>query len=232
MDEKPLVAVRQTTDFTFAHLSDVHLGIWHTHPELSKLAMKSFEIAVDKIIDEKIPFIVISGDFYDTSMPPIEIIKFSVEQLHRLKDNGISVYAIAGSHDYSPTGKTMIAVLESARLLKNVHLKPVVDEKTGTVIVGVEGLRGGLDKHTYDNLRIEDNNYFSIFMSHVALQEYAIPQMKESSLPLDLLPKGFGYYANGHIHERRIEYHNKVPVVFPGPIFPCDFSELEKINHG
>ena len=220
-------------NFKFAHLSDVHLGIWHAHPELRRLAMESFETAVSRIISDKAAFAVISGDFYDTSMPPIDIINFSFRQLHRLKDSGIGVYAIAGSHDYSPTGKTMLSVLESARLLKNVHLKPAVDQNTGCYIAGVEGLRGGLDKHTFENLSLNPGeSRFRIFMSHVALREFAIPQMADNAVPLERLPKGFDYYANGHIHERRIEFHKGKPIVFPGAIFPCDFTELEKLGHG
>ncbi len=234
----------------FAHMSDVHLGVWNNHPELKELPLKAFEKAVDICISEKVDFIVISGDFFDTSMPPIDVIKFAVEKLRFLKESGVQVYVIAGSHDYSPTGKTMLNVLEAAGLMTNTHMKMVEDRKTGTKIFGIEGLRGGLDKQHYDKITSDiltssetgrrtegassslsnSQEGFKIFMFHSAIKEYSIPMME--SVPLAALPRGFDYYANGHIHVREEHNENIGKIVFPGPIFPCDFAELEKIKWG
>ncbi|MBI2584017.1 MAG: DNA repair exonuclease [Candidatus Aenigmarchaeota archaeon] len=220
--------------FTFAHMSDVHLGVWHAHPELRSLALRAFEQVIGTIINQRCSFAIISGDFFDTSMPGIDIVKFAIEQLLKLQDAGIPVYAIAGSHDYSPTGKTTLSVLESARLLTNVHNRLVDDSRTGAQIFGVEGLRGGLDKHFFESLVVEATakTGFKIFMLHAAIREFAIPQMRETSVPIENLPKDFDYYASGHIHERRVEFYEKSPLVFPGPVFPCDFTELENLGHG
>jgi hypothetical protein len=213
-------------------MSDVHQGVWGAHPELRSLSMRAFEKAVSTCLEEGVDFVVISGDFFDTSMPPIDVIKFAVEQLRRLQDAGVRVYAIAGSHDYSPTGKTMLGVMEAAGLLTNTHGKLVKDEKTGTLIFGVEGLKGGLDKHTFGNLHIDlsKENGFKICMLHVAITEYSIPMME--SVPLTALPRGFDYYANGHVHVRLEKNEEIGKIVLPGPIFPCDFTELEKVGHG
>jgi hypothetical protein len=215
----------------FAHMSDVHLGVWNSHPDLRELPLKAFEKALEACLVEKVDFIVISGDFFDTSMPAIDVIKFAVEKLRLVQQKGIRVYAIAGSHDYSPTGKTMLNVLEAAGLLVNTHMKMVEDEKTGAKLFGVEGLRGGLDKQHYGKIAVDASGEgFKIFMFHSAIQEYSIPMME--SVPLSSLPAGFDYYANGHIHVREEHDEPIGKIVFPGPIFPCDFAELEKIKWG
>ena len=59
----------------FAHMSDVHLGVWSNHPELKELSVQAFEQAIDRCIAEQLDFIVIAGDLFDTSLPPIDILK-------------------------------------------------------------------------------------------------------------------------------------------------------------
>jgi DNA repair exonuclease SbcCD nuclease subunit len=126
----------------------------------------------------------------------------------------------------------MLNVLEAAGLLANSHAKLLKDEKTGALIFGIEGLKGGLDKYSFDNLSIDLSREkgFKIFMFHAAVTEYSIPMME--SIPLAALPRGFDYYANGHVHVRLEKDEEIGKVVFPGPIFPCDFTELEKVRHG
>ena len=53
------------------------------------------------------------------------------------------------------------------------------------------------------------------------------------STPLSMLPRGFDYYAGGHIHIVKNEsFKNYKNVVYPGPLFPASFSELEKLGNG
>ena len=53
------------------------------------------------------------------------------------------------------------------------------------------------------------------------------------SQPLSLLPKGFDYYAGGHVHivdDKQVEGYGRI--VYPGPLFPNSFAELEKLERG
>ena len=239
----------------FAHIADCHLGAWSSHPDLRELPLRAFAAAVDKIIAGHLDFVLLAGDFFDSSMPSVDVLRFAVEQLMRLKEAGMRVYAIAGSHDYSPTGKTMLSVLEAAGLLYNVHMR-CAEDKSGARIFGIEGLRGGLDREQFANLnennscfRVEQSSHdkdsstspsydtnsspsprarYNIFMFHAAVDE--ISGMKGVSLAA--LPKGFDYYAAGHVHEPAQQAYDKGFVVFPGPLFPAEFSELEKLGCG
>ena len=58
----------------FAHIADVHLGGWKQQP-LQDLNFKSFEIALEISIKEKVNFVLIAGDLFDTAYPPIETLK-------------------------------------------------------------------------------------------------------------------------------------------------------------
>ena len=135
----------------FAHVSDCHLGAWRKD-SLNKIGYEVFSLMVNKIIEEKVDFVIISGDLYDNSNPKVEVIDLATKQLKRLSDEGIAVYGIMGSHDFSISGKTMIKPLISADFFKNVSLPEydndvefplrltfVEDQKTKIKLTGMRG---------------------------------------------------------------------------------------------
>ena len=85
----------------FAHLADIHLGSWREE-RLSELCDKAFADAVSRCISERVDFVLIAGDLFDTALPGIDKVKLAVEQCRLLQQAGIPVYAIAGSHDSAP----------------------------------------------------------------------------------------------------------------------------------
>ena len=67
----------------FAHISDVHLGGWKQLP-MQELNFQSFEKTMDICIQEKLDFVLIAGDLFDSAYPPIEILKETFAQFKRL----------------------------------------------------------------------------------------------------------------------------------------------------
>lgn len=217
----------------FAHLADCHIGGWR-EPALRELSIETFRQAVDKCINENLGFVLISGDLFDTALPSIEILKDVVAILNKLKENNIEVYIIPGSHDYSPSGKTMLDVLEHAGLIVNVNNK-LIEDKTGVKVIGIGGKRGGLEKTDYEKLdrNIENLSGFKIFMFHTALTEFKPKEMeKMESQSAMILPKNFDYYAGGHVHYIFDTKKDKGRLVYPGALFPNNFAELEKYKNG
>jgi DNA repair protein SbcD/Mre11 len=230
----------------FSHTADCHVG-GHRDPRLRALTESAFSTFITESIIAKVDFIIISGDLFNTAIPGIDTLKFVVTQLSKAKAHDIPVYAIAGSHDFSPSGKTMLDVLEEAGLLRNVcrgtvtengklRLGFTTDPKTKAKLTGVIGKRGMLDRHIYDDLdhSISNEPGEKIFLFHTALTELKPAHLQEmESYPISFLPANFTYYAGGHVHvvERYAEkgYEN---VIYPGPLFPNSFSELEKLHHG
>lgn len=230
----------------FAHLADCHIGGWRD-PKLKDISLKAFIRAIDICIDKKVDFILIAGDLFNTSLPSIDGLKEVTKKLKELADLGIKVYMIAGSHDFSPSGKTMLDVLENAGLIVNVakgkevegklKLEFTVDEKTDAKIAGMIGKKGGLEKGYYEALIREDlekEEGYKIFMFHSLLSELKPKDMeKADSQPVSLLPKNFSYYAGGHPHfvlSKKIEGYGTI--AYPGPLFPNNFAELEKLERG
>ncbi|UCG45631.1 MAG: exonuclease SbcCD subunit D [Candidatus Bathyarchaeota archaeon] len=231
----------------FAHMSDCHLGGWRD-PTLQEIGLQCFERAIDICIKEEVGFILICGDLFDTSRPAIEVLERAVTKFKEAKDAGIKSYVIEGSHDFSPTGKTMLRVLEKAglfvRVAKGQHTEEgklrlafVTDEKTGAKITGLIGRKGALEREIYQNLdneSLQQETGFKIFMLHTGLDELKPDIFRQvESMPISLLPKGFDYYAGGHIHKQSEDnWEDYGKIVYPGPTFPADFRELERLASG
>jgi len=232
----------------YAHLADLHLGSWKEE-KMRLLSVQAFTTAIDNCIQEQVDFILFSGDLFNTSLPSLDTLKVVTKKLKELKDRNIPLYAIAGSHDFSPSGKTMLDVLENAGLLKNVckgtvneetkklQLKFTIDQKTGTKITGMLGKKGLLDKVYYQNLELpilEQEPGYKIFLFHTTLAELKPKhlQMMESQ-PLSFLPKNFNYYAGGHVHHpNQLQQPEYGLLTYPGALFPNNFAELEQYGTG
>jgi len=218
----------------FAHISDVHLGGWKQQP-LQDLNFESFRKAIEICINSKLDFILIAGDLFDSAYPPIEILKETFAEFRKLKEAKIPCFIIAGSHDYSVSGKTFLDVLERAGFCKNIAdfeetedsitLNPTVHE--GIAIYGYPGKKSSLEISDLRKIKLNDSpGMFKIFMFHTTIDK-AKGTLPIDAIETDLLPKA-DYYALGHLHID-FQYQN---FVYPGPIFPNNFQELEDLNHG
>ncbi len=231
----------------FSHLADCHIGSWRDE-KLTNLSTEAFIRALDISCQEQVDFILIAGDIFNTSLPAIEKLKTATKKLREVKEKGIPVYVIPGSHDFSPTGKTMLDVLEQAGLFVNVvkgtvtednklKLSFTLDKKTGAKITGLLGKKGCLERKYFEHLdttNLEQEDGFKIFMFHTAIAELKPKELEQmDATPLSFLPKNFAYYAGGHVHiVKHAQLEGYRNIVYPGPLFPNSFSEIEKLGHG
>lgn len=225
----------------FAHLADLHLGGWR-EKNLTHLNFITFQKAIEKIIEEKVDFVIFAGDIFNNALPPIELVNSVVKELMKLKYNKIQLYVIGGSHDYSFTGKSYIDLLESAHVLIDVSKYKLIDKEkialefvkdiSGANISGILGKKNGLDKNIYSNLNSStlSKENFNIFVFHTTLDDIKPDFLKhaKSEVNSSYLPQGFDYYAGGHVHthiEKKIGENSRLS--YPGPLFPNNFSEMK-----
>jgi DNA repair exonuclease SbcCD nuclease subunit len=218
----------------FAHISDVHLGGWKQQP-LQDLNFQSFQKTMDICISSNLDFVLIAGDLFDSAYPSIEILKKTFAEFKRLKDSKIPCFIVAGSHDYSVSGKTFLDVLEKAGFCKNVTdfeetenqilLNPTIHK--GVALYGYPGKKSGLEIDDLRKVKLQDTpGMFKIFILHTTIDK-AKGTLPIDAIETDLLPKA-DYYALGHLHID-FQYEN---FVYPGPVFPNNFKELEDLHYG
>jgi DNA repair exonuclease SbcCD nuclease subunit len=226
----------------FAHIADCHLGAFND-TYLRKTNLNAFNTALDRCLEKNVDFIIIAGDLFDRASPDMNILNDAVKKIKCVNEAGIPVYLIYGSHDFVANETSIIDVLGTAGLFSKVvkssynekqqiKIEFTLDKKTSAKIVGLSGRRGGLDEKYYqqlDTLHLEKEKGFKIFVFHNAIAEFKPAHLSEmASIPASYLPKGFNYYAGGHVHERfekRID--NNSMLVFPGALFGADFRDLE-----
>lgn len=240
----------------FAHLADCHLGAWRNET-LNQLGFDAFKQTIDKIIEEDVNFVIISGDLYDVSNPRISVIDLSIRELKRLKDKDIPVYGIMGSHDFSPSNRTMIRPLITAELYTDVSQGKITendklellftqDPKTKIKITGLRARKRSLEIEDYKILKrenLQEEKGAKIFVLHTLLSELKPKEYKDmESAPKSLLPPDFDYYAGGHLHktvpeilresEQPLTITEKNNIIYPGSLYPTDFRELENYQYG
>ena len=217
----------------FAHLADCHLGGWR-QPELQQLNLESFQKAIEISIKRGVSFVLITGDLFDSAYPPIDILEEAFIQLKKLKDNKIPCFIIAGSHDYSASGKTFLSVLEKAGFCKNIFnleenkevlfLNPTVYENLA--LYGYPGKKSGMEVQEIRKIRLQEApGLFKVLALHTCIQG-AIGNLPIDSIKEDELPKA-DYYALGHLH---IDYEDG-RFVYSGPTYPNNFQELEELEY-
>jgi DNA repair exonuclease SbcCD nuclease subunit len=182
-----------------------------------------------------VDFILIAGDLFDSAYPPIEVLKETFFQFKRLKEAKLPCFIIAGSHDYSISGKTFLDVLEKAGFCRNVMNVEESKDKIilnptiygGIAIYGYPGKKSGLEIEELRKVKFNDApGMFKILMLHTTIDK-AKGTLPVDSIECELLPYA-DYYALGHLHID-FQYQN---FVYPGPIFPNNFQELEDLQYG
>ena len=203
----------------FAHLADTHLGYRQFGLyEREKDFYEVFEKIIDRIIEEKVDFVIHSGDLFDNSRPsPLALLTFQ-KCLIKLKNANIPVYAIAGNHD-SVLRK---GAIPPQVLFKKFGLKVISPINTNYMYEDI--FIAGLPYYSssqYKNLKNKlselskkaANHEKSILVLHQGIDKYFNLQYE---LEIGDVPDNFTYYAMGHLHNFINDDFGKGKLVYPG----------------
>lgn len=229
----------------FAHFADTHLGFQRDAP-LQDIERRVFEDAIDRCISEEVDFVLMCGDLFHVNIPDMRVQKLAIKKFRDIHDAGIPVYAVYGSHDFSPTNSSAIDLLEAAGYLNKVtipsvengriRLSYIQDEKTGARLAGFSGLKAGRDTEYYEKLdreSLESADGFRVFLFHGAVGEMIQDELGDENIPLSYMPRGLNYYAGGHLHTfRKRDFPGYENVVYPGTSFAGYHSDMEESAQG
>ena len=199
--------------FRFVHTADLHLGYEQYNLDTRcEDFYRAFQEVVEKTIELKPDFMIMAGDIFEHARPSNSTLEKAIASFRMLKDEGITVLAVDGSHDAAPnviTG-TILNPLDRAGL---IYYLPRHDRacwrNENCYVYGIPNFR--TRSKTQDQLPSfyeiykpkPDPESFNIFVFHMALDIPSIvkkhPRMEAEASP-EFLPDGFNYYAGGHIH--------------------------------
>jgi DNA repair exonuclease SbcCD nuclease subunit len=200
--------------FSFVHASDLHLGYSQYGLEARRQDFdNAFREVVDKTIELKPDFIIIAGDLFHQARPSNITLENTIRTFKRLKDAGIPVLTVDGSHDSAPNTitSTILYPLDSAGLIFHLPRHPGAcwSKPDCCYVYGIPNYHNRhktqieLPKFMAENPPSPKVGVANIFVFHGAVDLPGVkPPYIEAEISPEQLPDGFCYYAAGHVHER------------------------------
>ncbi len=216
----------------FLHITDTHLG-YHQYglEERAQDFYDVFDEAVEIAIENKVDFVIHTGDFFHTSRPSNAVILQGIQLVNRLKSASIPLFLIPGNHDRGNRVKDVspLHILKDfgANLIEHETL-----EYEGIFISGIKYLSkiaikkiGSIRPILEKFLEQNKNGSFHILMLH---QEF-VPHFPNGLYLSKEVPDGFNYIGIGHLHEMIKPFkHENCTVVYPGSTEFTAFSKNEE----
>ncbi|OLS19971.1 MAG: DNA double-strand break repair protein Mre11 [Candidatus Heimdallarchaeota archaeon LC_2] len=233
----------------FLHCSDTHLGKIHkkmrTDEETQRNLMSldtenQFNKIIDKAIEERVDFVIHSGDMFDRINVKNIDIEGALKCLRRLSSEKIPFVTIAGNHDRAYT-RGVVSPLNFINYIP--HCTAISQSATKSynikgVEVGVHGIsyiRSEADERYPEALHslISNNKkQYNILVSHQVINGsrtgYEISSSNEPEIPATFFPPDLNYVAMGHIHKKQTINHPSYPemkIHYPGSPLIVDFGE-------
>ena len=223
--------------FSFVHAADLHLGYAQYGLEARRQDFdNAFKELVDRTIELGVDFIIIAGDLFHQARPSNVTLENTIRSFKRLKDAGIPVLTVDGSHDSAPntvTG-TILYPLDSAGLIHHLPRHGSWRKQGSCYVYGIPNFHNrhktqeALPKFLAENPPKPERGVCNIFVFHGALDLPSVkPPYIEAELSPDQLPGDFGYYAAGHVHERYMEKFKGGLLAYSGCTETADYREAK-----
>ena len=221
--------------FKFIHCADLHLGA--TFKSLTAkcdamlkkiIADSSFESwnkLIDKAIAEKVDFVIISGDIFDSAKPMLRSRMIFKHGVNELIQAGIKVFIVNGNHDDKLTIFNEFSFGEQVKVFSADKVEVCELPELKVAVAGI----------SYDNDNARENlslafkglslpeDYFKIAVLHANIGGVKNLADEESGCYSncqlsDLTIQKFDYWALGHIHNGGVLHKEKPLVVYPGSL--------------
>ena len=213
----------------FIHTADLHLDTpfsglekWDkSRAEVLKKANNDvFENIIQLCIREKVDFLVIAGDVFDSEENSLEAQLLFNRGLRKLEDHNIPAYVVCGNHDPLSDQKKIL------KIPANTYVFPANQPETKKVVNSAGEPVASITGVSHDSEAVSENlaaqypegdpKLPSIAVLHGNLsgntehEPYAPFRME------DLQKSHIDYWALGHIHKRELLSDQDPAVVYPG----------------
>ena len=222
----------------FAHVSDTHLGYrQYNLGEREVDFYESFHETIDKILEERVDFVIHSGDLFEHKRPRVEALLEAQKGFLKLKEKDIPIYCVAGNHDLTlrrgAVPPQRLFVEQGVRILGSKEKS--IERKNDDLFIGglsyfpryySEQLKDELNKLSEKAVNYKNR----ILILHQGLDAH-LPYEGAYEIRLTELPKNFHYYAMGHVHRRIKEKYGEGILCFPGSTDVWRFDEVEDFKN-
>jgi len=224
--------------FSFVHAADLHLGYSQYGLEARRQDFDdAFRELVEKTIELKPDFMILAGDLFHQPRPSNHTLENTIRSFKRLKDAGIPVLTVDGSHDSAPNTitSTILYPLDSAGLITHLprHQGACWTKQDCCYVYGIPTYHNrhktqeALPKFMAENQPTPKAGVANIFVFHGAVDLPSVKGPFEAEILPEELPNGFCYYAAGHVHERFVGKFKDGILVYSGCIETVGYDEAK-----
>ena len=213
-------------DFKFIIAADVHLdspmqGLSRYEGApldvLRGATREAFGNLISLAMEEKVAFLLLSGDLYDGDWRDYHTGLFLVQQLSRLREAGIKAYVIYGNHDAESRITKSLRFPDNVTVLSTKSPETITVEEFGVAIHGQGFPKRDVIESLAEQYPDGRKGFFNIGMLHTALTGAEGHAPYAPCTLGTLRSKGYDVWALGHVHARKV--HSEDPLIlFPGNI--------------
>lgn len=186
----------------------IHTADWHIGKIVNEFSMiKDQEYVLNKLIklisDEKPDVLVIAGDIYDRSIPPVEAVELLNDVFNRiLIENKVKIIAISGNHDSG----------------ERVSFGSSILEKQGIYIEGI--MKEEVKKVTLEDEEGKVNFYLVPYADPAIIRKlYSNPEIKTHNDAMKEIVKNI---------EKDMDFNSRNIVVAHGYVTSKDIDSIDK----
>lgn len=210
----------------FIHAADIHLdsplrGLENYEgapvEEIRGATRKALVNLIDLALEEKVSFVIISGDMYDGDWKDYNTGLFLLRQLSKLTSNGMNVFIVKGNHDAESKITKDLKLPQGIKIFSSKQPETVSLESKGVAIHGQSFATPAVKEDLASNYPPAVKDMFNIGVLHTSVNGR---EGHENYAPCSidtLKSKNYNYWALGHIHKKEILSENPW-IVFPGNI--------------
>ncbi len=209
-------------DFTFLHAADIHLDSPLRGLESGAVAdrirgatRQALVNLVNLALAERVRFVLLAGDLFDGDWPDYPTGHFLIEQLARLTQAGIPVYAISGNHDAQSVLTRQLPWPDRATLFSTEEAHWAEVPGLDVVIHGQGFDKPAVTKNLAQHYPRPVPGKLNIGLLHTACDDTVHGRYAPCTVE-QLAGHGYDYWALGHVHARRWLNEHPNWVVFPG----------------
>lgn len=199
--------------FKFIHASDFHLdrsisGLSELPRHLIETLANASYTAAEKIFDmaigERVDFVLLAGDLFDSESGSARAAAFLLGQFNRLADKGIQVYWCGGESDHPDRWPGAIELPENVLTFSSSLVEQIDHRRDGKIIARI--LASGYDakRRTGEGFSVDDNEIFNIALGHGEFE------------PISMSGCHIRYWALGGRHKPSQLDKGDSVVVYPG----------------
>jgi DNA repair exonuclease SbcCD nuclease subunit len=208
----------------FIHAADIHLdsplrGL-EAYPgapaERLRIATRqAFDRVVDLCLEERVDFLIVAGDMFDTELKDFHAALAAAAQLRRLDHAQIPVYLILGNHDSREEMTRHVPWPANVTLFDHKRPQSVRHPTLPVALHGMSYPKREVTENLVPGYPAPVAGCFNIGLLHTNAGGNSQHAAYAPCAVEELVAKGYDYWALGHVHEFAI-LHERPHVVYSG----------------